>query len=327
MSQAVDSKVVELSFDNRQFEQGVNTSLGTLDKLKQGLKLDGAAKGIDDINAKAKGFNLGGLGSAAETVQMKFSAMEVVAMTALSNITNSAVNAGKQLINSFTVQPVKDGFSEYELKMDSVQTIMASTGESVETVNKYLNELNAYSDKTIYSFKDMTSNIGKFTNNGVKLEDAVNAMQGISNEAARSGANAAEASRAMYNFSQALSAGSVKLLDWRSIENANMGTKEFKQELIDTAVAMGTLVKEGDNYVSTTTNMQGKVSEAFNSTQHFTESLNHQWMTSEVLTQTLANYAKNVEEMNETEKQTYHDQLMEIYKNEEKVQQIMELGV
>ena len=327
MSQAVDSKVVELSFDNRQFEQGVNTSLGTLDKLKQGLKLDGAAKGIDDINAKAKGFNLGGLGSAAETVQMKFSAMEVVAMTALSNITNSAVNAGKQLINSFTVQPVKDGFSEYELKMDSVQTIMASTGASVETVNGYLNELNTYSDKTIYSFKDMTASIGKFTNAGVDLDTAVSAIQGISNEAARSGANANEASRAMYNFSQALSTGSVKLIDWKSIENANMATVEFKQQLIDTAVALGTLTKEGDDYVSTTTNIQGKVSSAFNATKDFNGSLNYQWMTSEVLTQTLANYSKNVEEMNENEKQIYHDQLMGIYQNEEKVKQIMELGV
>lgn len=327
MSQAVDSKVVEMSFDNRQFEQGVQTSMSTLDKLKQALRFDDATKGIQNVNSAVSGINMGGLGGAIESVQMKFSAMEVIAMTALSNITNSVVNTAKHIANEFTIQPVKDGFAEYELKMGSVQTIMASTGESVETVNRYLNDLNEYSDKTIYSFKDMTSNIGKFTNNGVKLEDAVNAMKGISNEAARSGATAAEASSAMYNFSQALSAGSVKLLDWRSIENANMGTTEFRQELIDTAVALGTLVKDGDNYVSTTTNMQGRVSEAFNATQRFTESLNHQWMTSEVLTQTLANYSKNVEEMTEEEKKAYHDQLYDIYKDEEKVQAIMELGV
>lgn len=327
MSQAVDSKVVELSFDNRQFEQGVNTSLGTLDKLKQGLKLDGAAKGIDEINTKAKGFNLGGLGNAAETVQMKFSAMEVVAMTALSNITNSAVNAGKQLVNSFTVKPVKDGFSEYELKMASVQTIMAGSGADIDTVNQKLNELNTYSDKTIYSFKDMTASIGKFTNAGVDLDQAVSAIQGISNEAARSGANAQEASRAMYNFSQALSTGSVKLIDWKSIENANMATKEFKQELIDTAVKMGTLVKEGDDYVSTTTNIQGKTSSAFNAVKDFNGSLNHQWMTSEVLVEALSHYSADVREMTEEEKKSYEERLKGLGYTDEEIKKVEELGM
>lgn len=326
MSQTVDSKVVEMSFDNRQFEQNVGTSLSTLDKLKQALKFDGVAKGMEEVNNATKGVQMGGLGTAVETVQAKFSAMEVVAMTALSNITNSAVNAGKQLIKSFTVDPVNDGFKEYELKMDSVQTIMAGTGASVDKVNEYLNELNTYSDKTIYSFKDMTASIGKFTNAGVELPKAVAAIKGISNEAARSGANAQEASRAMYNFSQALSTGSVKLIDWKSIENANMATKEFKQQLIDTAVALGTVVKDGDNYVTTTTNLQGKVSGAFNAINDFNGSLAHQWLTADVLTQTLSNYAQNVEEMNETEKKAYHDQLMGIYQDETKVKEIMKLG-
>lgn len=326
MSQTVDSKVVEMSFDNRQFEQNVGTSLSTLDKLKQALKFDGVAKGMEEVNNATKGVQMGGLGTAVETVQAKFSAMDVVAMTALSNITNSAVNAGKQLIKSFTVDPVKDGFAEYELKMESVQTIMASTGASVDEVNGYLNDLNTYSDKTIYSFKDMTSNIGKFTNAGVELPKAVDAIKGISNEAARSGANAQEASRAMYNFAQALSSGTVKLIDWKSIDNANMSTKEFKQQLIDTAVAMGTVTKDGENYVSLTTNMQGKTSEAFTATSKFNESLQAQWLTTEVLTQTLSNYAHNVEDMNEEEKKAYHDQLMDVYGDEDKVKAIMKLG-
>lgn len=162
---------------------------------------------------------------------MKFSALEVMAVTALSNITNSVINTGKRMIESFILEPVKQGFDEYELKMGSIQTIMMSTGASLEEVNKYLQELNTYSDKTIYSFQDMTSNIGKFTNAGVGLEDAVMAIQGVSNVAAVSGANANEASRAMYNFAQALSAGYVKLIDWKSIENANMATVEFKTQL------------------------------------------------------------------------------------------------
>lgn len=285
MSTTIDERVVEMRFDNRQFEAGVKTSLSTLDKLKEGLDLDGAAKGLKGLGDAAKKCDLSTLSNSVETVRMKFSALEVMAVTALSNITNSVINTGKRMIESFTLEPVKQGFDEYELKMGSIQTIMMSTGASLEEVNKYLQELNTYSDKTIYSFQDMTSNIGKFTNAGVGLEDAVMAIQGVSNVAAVSGANANEASRAMYNFAQALSAGYVKLIDWKSIENANMATVEFKTQLLESAVACGTLTKTADGMYKT---VKGNVIDA---THNFNDSLQDQWMTTEALVGTLRNYA------------------------------------
>lgn len=161
---------------------------------------------------------------------------------------------------------------------------MAGSGASLEEVNKKLNELNAYSDKTIYSFADMTSNIGKFTNAGVSLDDSVAAIQGVANVAALAGANAEEASRGMYNFAQALSTGSVKLIDWKSIELANMGTVEFKQQLIDSAVAMGTLNKAADG---TLTTLEGTTV----TTQNFASTLQDAWLTSDVLTSTLGRFS------------------------------------
>ncbi len=291
MSKTVDERVVSMQFDNKQFEANVQTSMSTLDKLKQKLDFKGASKGLENVNAAVKNVNMSGLSSAVETVSMKFSALQVMAVTALANITNSAINAGKRIVHALTIAPITTGFQEYELKMNSVQTIIASTGESLETVNEYLEELNKYADKTIYSFSDMTSNIGKFTNAGVKLEDAVMAIKGISNEAAVSGANANEASHAMYNFAQALSAGYVKLIDWKSIENANMSTVEFKNQLIQTAVELGTLIEVDGKYKSTTTDLNGNVSELFTSTSMFNESLSSQWMTTEVLVETLKDYA------------------------------------
>ena len=291
MSKTVDERVVSMQFDNKQFEANVNTSMSTIDKLKAKLDFKGATKGMENIGTATKNVNMSGLGSAVESVRVKFSALEVMGVTALANITNSAINAGKRIVHALTIAPITTGFQEYELKMNSVQTIMASTGENLETVNEYLEELNKYADKTIYSFSDMTSNIGKFTNAGVKLEDAVMAIKGISNEAAVSGANANEASRAMYNFAQALSAGYVKLIDWKSIENANMATVEFKNQLIQTAVELGTLTMVGDKYQSTTRDLNGKVSELFTSTSMFNESLSSQWMTTEVLVETLKDYA------------------------------------
>ena len=326
MSKSVEKRIVEMRFDNQQFEKGVQTTMGTLDKLKHSLKLDGATKGLEDVDKAVKGINISGLSRAVETVKSRFSALEVVAITALANITNSVVNAGKKLVDSFTLEPIHQGFAEYELKMGSVQTIMASTGADIKTVNGYLEELNTYSDKTIYSFSDMTSSIGKFTNAGVSLDDAVKAIKGISNEAAVSGANANEASRAMYNFAQALSSGAVKLIDWKSIENANMATVEFKQSLLDTALAMGTVVKVGDKYQSTTTDAQGKISDLFTATSMFNDSLSSQWMTTDVLVQTLGNYATDVREMTAAEKKAYEEKLRGIGYTEDQIKAIEELG-
>lgn len=297
MSRNIDENVVEMRFENEQFEKAAATSIKTVDKLKSMLNFKGAEKGFEEVEASAKKLDFSVLSHGVETVKSKFSALEVVAVIALANITNSTVNAGKQLLNSLTVAPIKQGYDEYELKLDSVQTIMASTGASISEVTGYLEELNTYADKTIYSFSDMTANIGKFTNAGVGLKSAVKAIQGISNEAAVSGANANEASRAMYNFAQALSSGSVKLIDWKSIELANMGTVEFKEELMKTAVELGTIVKVGDKYRSTTTDANGNVSELFTSTTMFNNSLSSQWMTTEVLVETLGRYADETTEI------------------------------
>lgn len=293
MSTTIDQKVVEMRFDNRQFEEKARATLSTLQRLKESLNFKGASKGLDDINVAASKLNFNPLVGTIDHVGLKFNGMFTIADQALRNMVNSAQAYATRIAKSLTVQPITTGFNEYELKMNSVQTIMASTGESLETVNAYLEELNEYSDKTIYSFSDMTQNIGKFTNAGVKLEDAVMAIKGISNEAAVSGANANEAARAMYNFAQALSAGYVKLIDWKSIENANMATVEFKNELIKTAVECKTLAKASDGmYKVLTSDAAGsKFDQTISATKNFNDSLSHQWMTTDVLVKTLAKYA------------------------------------
>lgn len=326
MSSTIDSRVVEMRFDNKQFESGAKQSLSTIDRLKQALNFGDSSKSLSSLQKAADGVNLNGLGNAVESVKLKFSAMQIAAITALQNVVNKAVDAGERLVKSLSIDQVTAGFEEYELKMGSVQTIMASTGESLESVNGYLNELNTYADKTIYSFSDMTQNIGKFTNAGVKLPDAVKAIQGVSNAAAVAGSNSNEASHAMYNFAQALSSGSVRLADWKSIETANMATMDFKQQLIDTAVAMGTVVKVGDKYKSTTTDLNGKTSELFDATSMFNDSLSSQWMTTDVLVQSLSNYSTDVRDMSKEEKAAYEEKLRSIGYTEEQIKGIEELG-
>ncbi len=295
MSTTIDERVVEMRFDNQQFEKNVQTSMGTLEKLKKSLNLKGASKGLDEFGSSADTMkvSMSNLVGSIGSVQTKLSALNVFKFTFFKRLADDAITSAKRIANEFTLAPVNAGFSEFEQKMGSVQTIMASTGESLETVNQYLNELNTYSDKTIYSFSDMTSNIGKFTNAGVKLEDAVMAIKGISNEAALSGANANEASRAMYNFAQALSAGYVKLIDWKSIENANMATVSFKEQLLEAAVAAGTVEKTTDGmYRVLTENAKGDtMDDAISATSNFNDSLSYQWMTTEVLVNTLKDYA------------------------------------
>ena len=327
MSGVIDKNVVQMVFDNVLFQKNAQDTLSTLDKLKEALNFEGAVKGLEGLGNNVKNIGMDGLYNGVYKVQEGFNALDVVATRVLQNITDKVQGAVSQLANDALIQPLKDGFAEYELQMDSVQTIMSSTGESVGKVNAYLDELNEYADRTIYSFSDMTANIGKFTNAGVSLDKAVAAIQGVSNVAAISGANTNEASRAMYNFAQALSAGSVKLIDWKSIENANMATVGFKQTLIDTAVAMGTLRKEGDKYVSTTTDANGKVSEAFNATSMFNDSLSSQWMTTDVLVQTLQQYSTDVRTLTEDEKKLYEEQLRGLGYTDEQIAAIEELGI
>ena len=299
----VDKRIVQMEFDNKQFEKDMQVTVKSLHNFEKDLNnvgtsgkaFEGISKGLDSVKANVKGFSLDAVSNAFEKVKVTISGWEMAAMAAITRVVDGAMNAAQNMARSLISDPINQGFKEYELKMNSIQTMLLGAqaidpSVNLEKVNKKLNELNTYADRTIYSFSDMTQNIGKFINAGVSLDDSVAAIQGVANVAAISGANANEASRAMYNFAQALSSGSVRLIDWKSIENANMATVEFKQQLIDTALELGTLTKQGDDYISTTTDAKGAVSEAFNSTMKFNDSLSAQWMTTQVLTETLKKY-------------------------------------
>lgn len=277
MSRTIDERVVEMRFDNAQFEKGVATSISTLDKLKKSLNFKDSSKSLEEIGTAAKKVDMTPLANGVETVRAKFSAMEVIAITALANITNSAINTGKRIVSAITTQPIKDGFAEYETQMNAVQTILANTqkeGTNVKMVNAALDELNHYADKTIYNFTEMTRNIGTFTAAGVKLNTSVSSIQGIANLAAVSGSTSQQASTAMYQLSQALAAGTVKLMDWNSVVNAGMGGQVFQDALIRTAEHLKTGAKA-----------------AIDAKGSFRESLQTGWLTTEVLTQTLDQFA------------------------------------
>lgn len=302
-SAVVDSKVVEMSLENTNFERNAATSLSTIQKLKEALNFTTSKDGLDNFNSSLKKVDFNPMAAGINTARQGISALDAVSFGFFSRIGSQIEQTTMQYAKMFTSKPIEDGFKEYELKMGSVQTILmgAKTKEglpvTLDMVNQKLDELNTYADKTIYSFSDMTSNIGKFTNAGVDLDTAVAAIQGISNEAALAGANSQQASHAMYNFAQALSSGYVKLIDWKSIENANMATVDFKQTLIDTAVELGTVTKVGEEYQSVTTDMNGHVSELFDATKMFNDSLSAQWMTSDVLTTALGKYADETTEL------------------------------
>ena len=278
MSKTIDERVVSMQFDNAGFEKNVVQSMSTLDRLKKSLNLEGAAKGLDSVATSAKRVDLSSMGNGVDAVKVKFSALQVVAATALSNITNQAVNAGKNLVSAFTVDPIKSGLEEYETQLNSVQTVLANTqskGTTLNQVNDALNELNHYADLTIYNFTEMTRNIGTFTAAGVGLNESVQAIKGIANLAAVSGSSSAQASTAMYQLSQALAAGVVNLQDWNSVVNAGMGGEVFQNALKRTAEVMGT-------------NVDAMI-EKYGS---FRESLSKgKWLTADVLTETLAQFS------------------------------------
>lgn len=304
MSTTIDERVVEMRFDNKQFEQNIQTSLSSLDKLKKSLNLEGAAKGLETVNDAANkcSGNMSPLSNAVETVRVRFSALEVMAITALQNITNSALAAGKNLVSAFTIDPIKTGFEEYETQINAVQTILANTsskGTTLDQVNNALDELNHYADMTIYNFTEMTRNIGTFTAAGVDLDTSVAAIKGIANLAAVSGSNSQQASTAMYQLSQALAAGTVKLQDWNSVVNAGMGGQVFQDALKETAKVHGIAIDE-----------------MIKDEGSFRETLSKGWLTSDILTETLAKFTGDLNE----------DQLRTMGYTDDQIKSIMEMA-
>lgn len=312
MSTTIDNKVVQMEFDNSRFERNVQTSLSTLEKLKQSLNLTGAAKGFENIDSAAKKVNFGTLSSGVEAVQAKFSALQVMSVTALANITNSAVNAGKRIASALTIDPIKTGFQEYETQINAVQTILANTsskGTTLTDVNGALDELNKYADKTIYNFTEMTRNIGTFTAAGVDLDKSVSSIQGIANLAAVSGSTSQQASTAMYQLSQALAAGKVSLMDWNSVVNAGMGGQVFQDALKRTSEVMGTGAEE-----------------AIKKYGSFRESLTQgEWLTTDVLTKTLEQFTMAAEEGSK-EWENYKKSLMDEGYTEKQATEILKMA-
>ena len=280
MSTTVDNRVLEMRFDNKQFESGVATTMSTLDKLKKKLNLSGASKGLENVGKATKGINFSGMTASISQVKSGMvslngiSAGVIAKFTVINNLCNSLFHTGKQMVSALTIDPVKTGFQEYETQIGAIQTILSNTrqeGTNVEIVNRALDELNTYADKTIYNFTEMTKNIGTFTAAGVKLDTSVNAIKGIANLAAVSGSTSQQASSAMYQLSQALAAGKVSLMDWNSVVNAGMGGKVFQDALIRTSELLGTGAEQ-----------------AIQTAGSFRESLTKSgWLTTEVLTETL----------------------------------------
>ena len=283
----VDERVVKMQFDNARFESGVKESVKSLEKLKKGLELNDSAESLTKLQKASDNFSLDGIAKAVDKISDRFSTLGIIGMRILENIADKAVSAGERMVKSLSIDQISTGFSKYEQKTKAVQTIVNATGASMDEVDRNLSKLSWYTDETSYSFTDMVSNIGKFTSMNIPLEDSVTAMEGISNWAAASGQGIGEASRAMYNLSQAMGTGAVKLMDWKSIENANMATAEFKNNVIKTAKALGKLDKNG------------RIGGMEVTSENFSATLAKGWFTKDVLLEVLKQYGEFTDEVYE----------------------------
>lgn len=271
MSNTIDERIVEMSFDNKKFEKGIAQSQKSLKEFNKALNFDGATSGVDKVIAS-------------------FSKMEAMTLSVINNLTNRVVNFGLRAAKSLTVKPVIDGMGDYNTKLTTMQTITNATGKSIEQVEEYFEQLDTYADKTIYNLTDMTSALAKFTNANVALEKSVPAIKGVANMTALAGQNAQAASIAMYNISQSIAGGFLTTLDFKSLNLANVATFEWKNQMVQAAVAAGTLKQSANGYVTST----GK---AYNVSQLFTEALSEQWATTDVLLKVLGDYGDETTEI------------------------------
>ena len=253
MSKTVDERVVSMQFDNRRFERNVKTSMGTIKKLKNSLNFEETSKSLEELDKQAKNVNMKTLSKNADSVKLKFTALQVVAVRALTRIADSAMNVGKKIVASLSTDQISAGWSKFEQKTASVQTIMNSTGKSIDEVSKYLDTLMWYSDQTSYGFTDMTSALAQMTSAGGDIEKIIPLIMGVANATAFAGKGAAEFSRVMYNLNQSYSLGYLQSLDWKSLEFAGAASKQLKQTLIDVGRELGKIGDEVtvDNFMTT----------------------------------------------------------------------------
>ena len=289
MSATVDERVVEMQFNNKQFEQNANQSIKTLDKLNASLDLKGSSEGFDMLNKSIKSIDLSNINGAMDAVTNKISVIGTIGDQVIRNLTNKAIDFGTRWVKSLSIDQINAGFQKYASKTESVQTIMNATGKSIDEVSSVIEKLNQYTDETSYNFTEMVSSVGKFTSAGIDLEVAEKAMEGIANWAAKAGVGTDKAGGAFYNLSQAIGSGALKMQDWKSIENLNMATLDVKNQFIEAGLAAGTLVKQYDKVVTANGRMEVTA-------VNFRDSLQKGWINSDVLISTMEKYADRTTE-------------------------------
>lgn len=277
MSQEVDSRVVEMRFDNANFEKNTKQTISTIDRLMEKLQFKGAEKGFEKLDAAAENVDFATMQTSLDRLESKFSSLNIVATTALVNITNKFVDAGEKLVKSLSIDQVASGWDKYTEKTSNVQTIMNATGKSIDQVNGYLNKLMWYSDETSYSFSEMTSALSQMTAAGGNIDKMIPMIMGIANATADAGKTGFAFQSTIRNLTQSYSAGHLQLQDWKSLNLMGTATKALKQELIDTAVELGTL-KKGEVTIAS-----------------FESSLQKKWANTEVMEKTFAKYASMME--------------------------------
>ncbi len=288
MSKQVEQRIVEMEFNNKNFEKNVKTSMSTLDKLKNLLNFGKETKSLEELQRQADRTKFNGMANAVEGLADKFSGLQMAGTLAMYKIANAAVDAGIKLAKSLSTDNIVSGFNKLAEETTAVSTLV-SQGYKLDVVENQLDKLNWFTDETSYNFSEMINNIAKFTATGKGLDESVTAMQGIAIWAAASGQNAQKASMAMYQLSQALSAGVMRKEDWKSIQNVNMDTAEFREQALAAGVALKTLKKNADG---TYTSLMQKNAKAFKQSQfseHLTEDA---WFTADVMMSVYQNYSK-----------------------------------
>ena len=292
---AVEQRVVEMRFDNAQFEDGVEQSMTTLEKLKKALDFSKTTKDISAIEAASDSFSMSGMSEALDAVTNKFSVLGTIGDQVLRRLTDSAlglVHNLMQTVNMLTFDNIGLGFSKYDEYTHSIQTILAATGKDIEYIEEQMSKLNWFTDETSYNLTDMTTNIGRFTSNGIELEQAITSMIGIANAAGLAGAGVEAASHAMDGFSKAMGAGYMNLQNWRWIQTARMDTEQFKNILIQAAVEAGKLKDLGNGVYETFGKNAVEVSSS-----NFTEGLKQKWLDVEVMNKALSVFGDFTEEL------------------------------
>lgn len=277
-----DTRVIQMLFDNQQFEKNIAKSQKSIEELKEAMNFEETSNGLKKFASGLSVLNFDALQSNIQRLTDKFTGLGNAGEYVLSRIRHgleSAAASMEQFVKSISVGQIDVGLGKYDSLTKAVQTITATGKYTEEEAYTVMERVMAYTDQTSHSFGTMVGQIAALQSVGMELAPAERFLEGVANAATKAGAGASEAAASMSLISKVVGGTHLGRQQFDSLNQTyRVITSEWRQLAIEAGLATENLEKKGDKIF--TAKKWGKQVEV--TAEQLENTLNKKWFTSEV---------------------------------------------